>query len=33
MGHSDLSQIQSVYEPLDPSDDYKAAMAVLMGKD
>lgn len=33
LGHADLSLIQSVYSHLDSSDDYAAAMAVLMGKE
>lgn len=31
LGHADLTMIQSVYSHLDSSDDYKAAMAVLLG--
>ncbi|MGH7667594.1 MAG: tyrosine-type recombinase/integrase [Candidatus Dormibacteria bacterium] len=33
LGHADLSMIQSVYSHLDSSDDYQAAMRVLLGKD
>ncbi|HUY56555.1 MAG TPA: tyrosine-type recombinase/integrase [Candidatus Micrarchaeaceae archaeon] len=33
LGHADLSMIQGVYAHLDSSDDYQAAMAVLLGKD
>jgi len=32
LGHSDLSMIQGVYSHLDSSDDYQAAMRVLMGQ-
>jgi integrase len=31
LGHADLSMIQGVYSHLDSSDDYQAAMRVLMG--
>jgi integrase len=31
LGHADLSMIQGVYAHLDSSDDYAAAMRVLMG--
>jgi integrase len=31
LGHADLSMIQGVYSHLDSSDDYAAAMSVLMG--
>jgi len=31
LGHADLSMIQGVYAHLDTSDDYQAAMRVLMG--
>jgi integrase len=33
LGHSDLSMISGVYSHLRTSDDYAAAMAVLLGKD
>ncbi|MGC2295295.1 MAG: tyrosine-type recombinase/integrase [Candidatus Dormiibacterota bacterium] len=33
LGHADLSMITSVYVHLDTSDDYQAAMTVLLGKD
>ena len=33
LGHFDLSMIQGVYSHLDTSDDYAAAMKVLLGKD
>jgi integrase/recombinase XerD len=33
LGHADLSMIQGVYAHLDTSDDYQAAMKVLMGSD
>lgn len=33
LGHADLSMIQGVYAHLDSSDDYQAAMKVLLGKD
>jgi len=33
LGHSDLTMIQGVYSHLDTSDDYQAAMRVLMGQD
>lgn len=33
LGHADLSMISNVYTHLDSSNDYQAAMAVLVGKD
>jgi len=33
LGHSDLTMIQGVYSHLDTSDDYQAAMRVLLGQD
>jgi len=33
LGHSDLSMIQGVYSHLDSSEDYQAAMRVLLGQD
>ncbi len=33
LGHADLAMIQSTYSHLSTSDDYAAAMAVLLGKD
>jgi integrase/recombinase XerD len=33
LGHADLSMIQGVYVHLDSSDDFAAAMAVLLGKE
>lgn len=33
LGHTDLTMIQGVYSHLDTSDDYQAAMRVLMGQD
>jgi site-specific recombinase XerD len=33
LGHADLSMIQGVYSHLDTSDDYQAAMRVLLGTD
>jgi integrase/recombinase XerD len=33
LGHADLSMIQGVYAHLDSSDDFAAAMAVLLGKE
>ncbi len=33
LGHADLSMIQGVYSHLDTSDDYQAAMRVLIGDD
>jgi site-specific recombinase XerD len=33
LGHADLSMIQGVYAHLDSSDDYQAAMRVLLGTD
>ncbi|MGH7641960.1 MAG: tyrosine-type recombinase/integrase [Candidatus Dormibacteria bacterium] len=33
LGHADLSMIQGVYSHLDTSDDYQAAMRVLLGEE
>jgi integrase/recombinase XerD len=33
LGHADLSMIQGIYSHLDTSDDYQAAMRVLLGQD
>lgn len=33
LGHSDLTMVQSVYSHLNTSDDYQAAMRVLLGQD
>ena len=33
LGDSDLTMIQGVYGHLDTSDDYQAAMRVLLGQD